>query len=390
MVFTPVCEPPGETTLIAINTRRLFQPQTLGQLVQVAGIDFQHAVTNRRWAYGAAGTLNLYNPVYGNFTPPAASAFVDDPENTIRQTGFYVQDQLTWDDRWIVVLGLRHDRAENTTEGNPTQKDDAVTKRLALMYKADNGLSPYLSYAESFEPTIGLNGDGRAFKPLRGEQYELGLKYEPAGGFGLVNAAIYDLREENRKAPDPDNPLNQLQTGEARTRGLELEAVLHVARNWDLIATYSYTDSEVLEGTNAGKNLPSVPEHMASLWSQHRFSIGDLTGFRGGFGVRYIGTSWDGTDTLATPSQTLVDAMDLKLGDPATLIQAHIARAAVMIITEPDSFRIHQLVDIARQPVMLQAVIRNNDIAARTGIQQFCCGHPIRAHHHWTSTATGQ
>ena len=282
-----------------------------GRLKQtlLAGIDFQHAVTNRRWAYGAAGTLNLYNPVYGNFTPPAASAFVDDPENTIRQTGFYVQDQLTWDERWIVVLGLRHDRAENETDGNPTQRDDANTKRLALMYKADNGLSPYLSYAESFEPTIGLNGDGKAFKPLRGEQYELGLKYEPAGGFGLINAAIYDLREENRKAPDPNNPLNQLQTGEARTRGLELEAVLHVARNWDLIATYSYTDSEVLKGTNAGKNLPSVPEHMASLWSQHRFSIGEMTGFRGGFGVRYIGTSWDGTDTLATPSQTLVDAM---------------------------------------------------------------------------------
>ena len=89
----------------------------------------------------------------------------------------------------------------------------------------------------------------------------------------------------------------------------QFEAVLHAARTWDLIATYSYTDSEVLEGTIAGKNLPSVPEHMASLWSQHRFSIGEMTGFRGGFGVRYIGTSWDGTDTLATPSQTLVDAM---------------------------------------------------------------------------------
>ena len=38
------------------------------------------------------------------------------------------------------------------------------------MYKAENGLSPYLSYAESFEPTIGLNGDGRAFKPLRAPQ----------------------------------------------------------------------------------------------------------------------------------------------------------------------------------------------------------------------------
>ena len=48
---------------------------------------------------------------------------------------------------------------------------------------------------------------------------------------------------------------------------------------------------------------------MASLWSQHRFSIAGIPGFSVGAGVRYVGASWDGTDSLKTPSTTLFDAM---------------------------------------------------------------------------------
>ncbi|ANQ86161.1 putative TonB-dependent receptor [Azoarcus olearius] len=319
--FPPVLQPDGDIDRVYWVAKPELKYWTVDNQLQanlqhgrlrqtvLAGLDYQYALTKRRWAYGAAGTLNLYNPVYGNFTPPGAGDFYDDPDNTVRQTGVYVQDQLTWDERWIAVIGLRHDRAVNETEGGETQKDSAVTKRLALMYKADGGFSPYVSYTESFKPEIGLDGYGKAFKPLRGKQYELGVKYEPAGGAGLVSAAVYDLREQNRKSPDPINPLNQLQSGETRVRGLELEAQLRITRDWDLIGTYSYTDSEVLEGTNEGKRLPSVPEQMASLWSQHRFSIAGFSGFRAGFGIRYIGDSRDGTDSLTTPGYTLYDAM---------------------------------------------------------------------------------
>lgn len=319
--FPPVLQPNGDIDRVYWVAKPELKYWTVDNQLQanlqhgrlrqtvLAGLDYQYALTKRRWAYGAAGTLNLYNPVYGNFTPPGAGDFYDDPDNTVRQTGVYVQDQLTWDERWIAVIGLRHDRAVNETEGGDTQKDSAVTKRLALMYKTGGGFSPYVSYTESFKPEIGLNGYGKAFKPLRGKQYELGVKYEPAGGAGLVSAAVYDLREQNRKSPDPINPLNQLQSGETRVRGLELEAQLRITRDWDLIGTYSYTDSEVLEGTNEGKRLPSVPEQMASLWSQHRFSIAGVSGFRAGFGIRYIGDSRDGTDSLTTPGYTLYDAM---------------------------------------------------------------------------------
>src|SRR5690606_33304900 len=183
---------------------------------------------------------------------------------------------------------------------------------VGLSYLLDNGLAPYISYSESFQPVIGLNPvTNQPYIPLEGKQWELGIKYQPPGSRSLYTAAVFDLREQNRRMPDPDNPINTLQAGETRSRGLELEALASVTDNWDLIGNYTYTDTGVLEGSEAeqGHRLASVPEHMASLWSQHLFALFGIPGFTAGAGVRYVGASWDGMDELKTPSTNLFDAM---------------------------------------------------------------------------------
>jgi len=279
----------------------------------LAGLDYQHAVTNRRTAYvGDGGILNLYNPVYGNFTPPAAADFSDDPENTIEQLGVYAQHQMNISDRWFTTLGLRSDRASTEVEGERDQKDDAITLKAGLLYKTELGLSPYISYAESFLPEVGLNARGNAYKPLEGEQVEVGVKYQPDGSASFASIALYTLREQNRLVPDPVNPTGQIQAGEAQAQGIELEGLWVLTPNWDLISSYAFTATEVTEGTpgvDEGARLPSVAEHLASVWSQHRFAVGGLAGFSAGAGVRYVGASYDGEDKVKTPDYTLVDAM---------------------------------------------------------------------------------
>ena len=274
------------------------------------GSDYQHAVTNRERASGAATPLDLYDPVYGTFDP-SGTPLSEDPEQRAVQKGLYVQDQIRYEN-WLLTLGVRKDWAESKTQGREGQKDDDVTGRVGLTYLFDNGLAPYISYSESFQPIIGLNSRTLdPYKPIEGKQWELGVKYQPLGSNSLFTAALYDLREQNRRMPDPNDPLNTVQNGETRARGLELEALVEINLNWNLIATYSKTDTEVLKGAPAeeGKRLASVPENMASLWSQHRFSIAGITGFSAGAGVRYVGASWDGLDRLKTPSTTLFDAM---------------------------------------------------------------------------------
>ncbi len=280
------------------------------QHTALVGVDYRHAVTDSRTARGTATPLDLYDPVYGTFDPSDIT-LSDVPQQRVAQQGLYVQDQIRLD-KWLATLGLRKDWADTRVEQGTRQKDDAVTGRVGLTYLFDNGVAPYLSYSESFTPIIGLDTvTQQSYKPLEGEQWELGVKYQPVGSNTLLTAAVFDLREKNRQMPNPANPLSTIQAGEARVKGLELEGLVEMNRSWDLIGTYTYLDSEVVKGPVAqqGKRIASVPEHMASLWSQHRFSIAGIPGFSAGAGVRYVGASWDGTDSLKTPSTTLFDAM---------------------------------------------------------------------------------
>lgn len=280
------------------------------QHTALVGVDYRHAVTDSRTARGTATPLDLYDPVYGTFDPSGIT-LSDVPQQRVAQQGLYVQDQIRLD-KWLATLGLRKDWADTRVEQGTRQKDDAVTGRVGLTYLFDNGVAPYLSYSESFTPIIGLDTvTQQSYKPLEGEQWELGVKYQPVGSNTLLTAAVFDLREKNRQMPNPANPLSTIQAGEARVKGLELEGLVEMNRSWDLIGTYTYLDSEVVKGPVAqqGKRIASVPEHMASLWSQHRFSIAGIPGFSAGAGVRYVGASWDGTDSLKTPSTTLFDAM---------------------------------------------------------------------------------
>lgn len=290
------------------NAEALFDTGAI-QHTLLVGMDYQHALTHQKRAGGSATPLDLYDPVYGTFDPSIVT-YTDQPDQTLAQQGLYLQDQMRYE-HWLLTLGLRKDWADNRTEGGTRQKDDAVTGRVGLTYLFDNGIAPYISYSESFVPTIGLDANKESFKPKEGEQWEMGVKYQPAGSQSLYTAAVFDLREQNRQMPDPNNPNNTVQTGEVRIRGLELEALAAITPMWDLIATYTRLDTEITKGAavEEGSRIASIPENMASLWSQHRFSLFGVPGFEAGAGVRYVGASWDGRDTLKTPSTTLFDAM---------------------------------------------------------------------------------
>lgn len=274
------------------------------------GADFQRNTTSKLSGRGTAGALDVYAPVYGNYTPP--TSYTLSPEVVQKQAGIYVQDQIKYG-RWIGVLGLRHDKATTDTQGRPAAAadDKATTKRAGIVYLADGGWAPYLSYAESFLPLGGVDLNNTPFKPQRGKQWEAGVKWEPEGQRSSFMAAVYDLRDTNRKTTDPTNPLNSVQLGEVHVKGLELEYKRSIARDWDWIATYAYTDARVSRsnGTDLGKRISGVPTHAASAWVTHRFSIGGVPGFSAGAGLRYIGKSWDGMDAHPVPAVTLLDAM---------------------------------------------------------------------------------
>jgi len=259
----------------------------------LVGVDYLHYKQNGASAYPLGTQIDVYNPVYTGFSIGELTPLA---ENIQKQTGIYVQDQINLTDKWLLTAGVRHDRADNETAGADTQKSSATSKRAGLMYLSDSGLSPYISYSESFTP-VANSTQGQVFKPLRGKQFEGGVKYEPVGSNLALNASVYRWKENNQLVSV--SPVRVEQLGQTEAKGAELEARGQVAGDIELIAQYNYIDLD--------KQLEAIPKHQASIWAKRTFSLGGFQ-FAGGAGVRHMSEFQDGA-APTTAAVNLVDAM---------------------------------------------------------------------------------
>jgi len=280
----------------------------------LAGVDFQRHILDERWEMGSVSPLDVFDPEYGNEVLQDPF-FSSDLRRKQTQVGLYVQNQLRVD-RWTLVLSGRRDEIDTETrdreaETTTNQSNDAWTGRVGLVYGADSGLNPYVSYSKSFLPLLGSNREGDNFEPERGRQVEVGAKYEPRTFDGFVSLALFDLRRQDVLTPNAEDPNFQSQTGEIRSRGVELEGVASPTPGLDVVATYTFLDTEVTESNagDEGKRPIIVPEHSASLWLDYRLRGGPLGGVGLSGGVRHIGSTYgDAQNTLEVPAYTLFDA----------------------------------------------------------------------------------
>ena len=282
------------------------------------GLDHQRSTADARWRWGSAGvpSSNIHRPIYGQDFSSVQYFDMYDYNQKIQQTGLYVQDQMALDN-WRLTLGGREDWVHNGTtfhnmgDATTTQRDKKFSGNAALSYVFDNGITPYISYAESFQPAIGTQvSSTSAFKPTEGKQYELGIKYQPPGSKTLLTAAVFDLTQKNLSVTEANITR---QVGEVRNRGLELEATSDVTESLKLVASYTYNDSEIIKGNDGekGNRLKQVPRNQATAWADYTLRSGPLDGFGVGAGVRYVGDTYGNTtntDWGHVGSYTVYDA----------------------------------------------------------------------------------
>ncbi|UYG05390.1 TonB-dependent receptor [Halomonas sp. LR3S48] len=270
------------------------------------GIDRQDArweEDNYFYGYGLGGNINVYDPQYGNLNADVITPS-DRPDNEIEQIGVYLADHIEIGPV-VISAGLRHDWAENRTLAvtgpDTASQDEATTGRLGVMYRFENGFSPYVSYAESFSMNLGTDGTAAAnsLEPTTGDQQEVGFKYlSPDRSLGIT-AAYFDITQQNRIS-DGQTPGGAEQTG-AVIDGWELQ----LNKRWDSFETQvAYTDLNARDDAT-GDRLSSVAERQASWWN--RLYIGN--NWRIGAGVRYVGDSVGSAGAPLIPSVTLYDAM---------------------------------------------------------------------------------
>lgn len=289
------------------------------------GVEYQETDSNATYYdAGPAGTpnLDLSSPDFSQINADNLPLDIYRQKQDIKQSqlGLYVQDEMQWQDL-TVVAGLRHDNFDSSTEQTEATKgviysdkmidNDAseTSGRLAAIYDFDNGLSPYASYSQSFQPVVGSNFiTNEAFKPTTADQLEAGIKYLSSDRATQGTLAVFDITQKNVIVTNPSNYQQKVQTGEITSKGVEVSGS-HMLNEWvDIAASYSYTDAEIAEdefNPDVVGNTPAqTAKHKATLWADY-YTTDKITL---NAGVRYEGgMQIDKQNSDELPSVTLVD-----------------------------------------------------------------------------------
>ncbi|WP_416669913.1 TonB-dependent siderophore receptor [Egbenema bharatensis] len=285
------------------------------------GFDFNRDVYSASSQEFTLDPIDIFNPVYGQ----AQRQFVADYPRDVYTTdtfGLYLQDQIDLLPQLKLLLGGRVDwaaqRADFGDGSESSQQDFAFSPRVGLVYQPSPEHALYASYSRSFLQNVGTAFDNTTFDPERGTQYEVGLKSDWLDGRLSTTLALYQITRSNVLTDDPMNPNFSVQTGEQRSRGVELTATGEILPGWNLVVGYAYTDAQITADNTltVGNRINNVPEHAASLWTTYELQSGLLQGLGFGLGVFYVGDRQGDLDnSFQVPGYTRTDAAVYYRGD---------------------------------------------------------------------------
>ena len=286
--------------------------------------------------------IDIVNPRYNQFGAIVFDDVTDfDREET--RAGVFVQDQIKlFDERLHFLLGARYDYIDQSVafeccggdfDFADDQTDNAFTFRGGALYELTDWLSPYVSVAQSFNPTDIFTTSVDGLEPEEGLGLEGGVKLGFFGDRLTSTLAVYQITKENVPVSDPNNPNFSINGGELRSRGFEVDVAGELAPGWQIIANYAYTDTKVIDSDRLpiGSRFRNVPLHSASLWSSYDFQPGSgLDGF--GFGAGVNGASdrqGDNAGTFELDGFVVADVAlwyraDLKVGGAKLPIKAQL------------------------------------------------------------------
>ena len=241
-----------------------------------------------------------------------------DSVSQVDVSAVYIQDQLTFNKQWQMVLGLRQDRfvtdftdKVGTNSGKTT--DTELSPRAALIYKPVDSVSIYTSYSKTFVPRAGdqlssLTGANRNFDPESFLNKEVGVKWDPRADLSLA-ATLYRLERGNVAITDPAVTTQAILVDGQRVKGAELSATGKINHAWSVTGGYAFADSAITKSQTmsikAGNETNQTPRHTFSLWN--RYDVNDRYGVALGFVSRSRMFAQD-DNTVKLPGYGRVDA----------------------------------------------------------------------------------
>ncbi|MGX9730667.1 TonB-dependent siderophore receptor [Janthinobacterium aestuarii] len=266
----------------------------------VLGMDYSEfqSTTDGRFDRGVENTpVNLYSwnrtatPVFGGTTVIY--------DSTRRQASAYAASRFNLSERLKLIAGakvLRYSEnyisdapSVNFYSASPASESRVFTPYGGLVFDIDGTHSAYASYSTIYQPQASQDRYGKLLAPREGKTFEAGIKSGWLDGRLNTSAALYQIRQSNLSESDPgytvpgtNNPANRTIKG-AKTQGVDVEATGAITPDWNVSASWSYSQTE----NNAGKAiLTTFPRHLVKLWTTYRLP-GDLNRLTIGGGVNW-------------------------------------------------------------------------------------------------------
>jgi catecholate siderophore receptor len=246
-----------------------------------------------------------------------ASTITSRVQTSALSAGAYVLDTASLGSRVDLIGGVRWDRfdasyAQSVEPASRFHRVDAMLSwRGAVVYKPLPSASVYFDYGTSFNPSaeaLALSASTANTPPESNATYEIGSKWDLANRLSL-RAAIFRTDKNNAREPDPNNPLQNVLSGEQRVNGVEFEASGRLTDRWHVLSSYAFMDASVIKSAAypaaVGAQLANVPRHSFNAWSTidlpWRLQIGG--------GARFVGRRTASSTAPLDPATGLVKAL---------------------------------------------------------------------------------
>lgn len=251
---------------------------------------------------------------------PTVKAF--DTKTT--QRGFFLDDALQITDQWSAVVGLRYDDIDYSRNDYARPGNGSVASsfdanysefgwRAGVVYQPITNMSIYAQVSQATEPVTSpatMSSGNKDFEPIRGRQYEVGLKQQLLDNRAEYTLALFDITKTNLVTSLTDSQFSE-QIGSQSSKGAEASFRINPIDTLSLSLNATWVDAEFDEYYSSGVSLRGntprdVPQTTANAWLDwmptDKLSMGA--------GIRYVGSRHeDNQNTREMPAYTVLDAM---------------------------------------------------------------------------------
>jgi iron complex outermembrane receptor protein len=282
----------------------------------------------------AGAEFNVFAPYYGtpvngyprfDYSAPleeraqAAGGLMDQ-----RYSGIYLQDELGFlDNKVRLTLAGRYTYVKQSEWGDAPKEANHFTPRVGLSVSLTKQTSAYGLFDQAFIPQSGRLAGGGKVQPITGNNMEVGVKRDWAGGKWNSTLAVYRILKNNELTADPNSPPSaglSIELGQKRSQGIEFDVRGRITDGLSLIANYAYTDSRVtrvaegITDMEVGDIVPGYAKHTANSWLNYSIHSGALSGLGFSAGLTWLSGRETYWDPSPDPANNLPEYVKLDAG----------------------------------------------------------------------------